>query len=83
MQKSVRAMLWAKMHNLKDVILKRTLISQKRSQAISTINGISMCRIPGGTTANIDHVDIPSKPDLTVENSTADVTEINTNISIM
>ena len=83
MQKSVRAMLWAKMHNLKDVILKRTLISQKRSQAISTSDSISMCRIPGGTTANIDHVDIPSKPDLPVENSTADVTEINTNISIM
>ena len=78
MQKSVRAIVWTKMRSLKSSISRRTLSSQNRPQdTISTIDSISMCRIPGGTIANINQVDKASKVDLSVENLKEDVTEIN------
>ena len=78
MQKSVKAMVWTKMHNLKNYFPKRTLFSQRRSQDINRVDGISMDRIPDGIITNIHQVYKPPKPDLPEETLSKDVTEINT-----
>ena len=80
MQKSVKAMAWTKMHNLKNYFPKRTLFSQRRSQDISRVDGISMDRVPDGIITNIHQIAKPSKPDLPDETLSKDVTEINTSI---
>ena len=76
MQKSIKAMLWTKMTNLKELISRGTMLSQKKSHDNRRLDTIAMCKLPEVTIANIDQVNKPSELDFPVENLKEDVTEI-------